>query len=372
MPTTEHRSEAKNRRSRTEYQLAVEIQDDQGRPLGQWPIRIDWKPAVEHLQFAAIAAGRVAPVLATPDYLLEPEWLEDRGAPWVQSIRISIATDDGRPWSESIPVDYFRSAAEKVSSALVDEGRLESGQTFEYRTLAFVRESAPPGTDGHDRDVVEEPLVLDIADADLASRLDRSTVIGAGDPDDVPVLIRPDVLEETRARVREAGEVETGGVLLGRLARDAAGGRLCLEITAQVPARHTRSASMKLTFTHETWSDARAALQLRQSDEIFVGWWHSHPDWCRKCPSERQEVCPLRRIFFSTDDCSLHRTVFPRAYQVGLLLTDRTDGIIPTLFGWRRGMIRARAFHVDGSPEAIGPADAPLATIGGHENAPTH
>ena len=155
-----------------------------------------------------------------------------------------------------------------------------------------------------------------------------------------------EVLEQTAALTAEHPGRETGGILIGCLRRDAAAARLYLEITAQIPARHTEATSAKLTFTPATWTDVQSALTLRNRDEAMLGWWHSHPvrEWCKDCAPEKQAQCVLARGFLSEDDRRLHRTVFPRAYSVALVVNDLESGPTWSLFGWSRGVIASRDF----------------------------
>ena len=108
-----------------------------------------------------------------------------------------------------------------------------------------------------------------------------------GDGDDLPVFVAEALVEQALARVRQAGAMETAGILLGRLHRDP-GGIIFLELTAQLPASGTEAREMKVTFTPDTWAAARDALRLRQSDEAVMGWWHSHPYWCKACSCAQQ------------------------------------------------------------------------------------
>jgi proteasome lid subunit RPN8/RPN11 len=165
--------------------------------------------------------------------------------------------------------------------------------------------------------------------------------------DDVHVFIPRQVVEEAVAIANRARTVETGGVLVGSLHRAASTGDIFVEVTAQVPALHTESSAATLTFTPETWSAVRAAIDLRGQDELLLGWLHSHPNFCQDCPPERKNRCLMSRSFFSATDCHLHRTVFSRAYQIGLLLSDHGEPELElNLFGWRHGSIESRGFHV--------------------------
>ena len=166
---------------------------------------------------------------------------------------------------------------------------------------------------------------------------------------DVAVFVQEFILDEIRGLMARAGAVETGGVLIGHLHRDDERNDVFLEIAAQIPARFTQQELTSLTFTPETWSDVDAAVALRGRDEIHVGWWHSHParEWCKNCPAENRAVCKRSGEFFSSDDAALHRTIFPRAYSVGLVVSDSyASGLTFPMFGWKNGQIATRGFHV--------------------------
>ena len=55
----------------------------------------------------------------------------------------------------------------------------------------------------------------------------------------------------------------------------------------------------------------------------------------------------MGRPFFSNTDIHMHRTVFPRAYQVALLVSDHgREALEVNLFGWRQGGVVARGFEI--------------------------
>jgi hypothetical protein len=142
---------------------------------------------------------------------------------------------------------------------------------------------------------------------------------------------------------------ETGGILAGHLHRDGSRPEVFLEVTAQIPATHAPSELCKLTFTPETWAAADAALRLRNKQEIYVGWWHSHParQWCDECPEEKRSACRVTGEFFSAHDESLHRCCFPRGYSLALVISDSySTGLTAPLFGWRNGLIVPRGFFI--------------------------
>jgi proteasome lid subunit RPN8/RPN11 len=358
------------------FRFVLQLDDERGDRLGQAPFDPDWLPAVEHARFCAIRSRRLPATTPTPPARIEPVWHTDDGPPTVACVRL-LLLDAGPECRTEIPLDYFRAQAQIASRQLVDRGLLRIGDVFRYRVCAFPAPGRDRGTgdDPHATglEVRDLPSPLHISDTPVEPYLDRSLLVGDDDPEDPPVFLPQRLLEEAQGLVRETIDTETGGILIGQLHRDTVDRAMVfVELTALVPARHADRQAMKLTFTPRTWSDARAALALRGRREAIVGWWHSHPDWCKDCDPQRQVRCPLRTVFFSSDDVALHRTVFPGAHQLGLLLSVRAARIIPALFGWRRGVVTHRGYHLTGeraAPEAPGPAQA--ATVGGNEHAPS-
>jgi hypothetical protein len=123
-------------------------------------------------------------------------------------------------------------------------------------------------------------------------------------------------------------------------------------VTGQIPARNTEADLTTLRFTAETWTQVQSTLDLRGREEIMLGWWHSHPKqaWCKQCPDDKQADCQLLCDFFSAHDRRLHRAVFPRAYSIALVVNDMADGHTYSLFGWRKGQIELRGFHLARDP----------------------
>jgi hypothetical protein len=147
--------------------------------------------------------------------------------------------------------------------------------------------------------------------------------------------------------------METGGVLIGHICRDASLPELFLEITAQIPAR-AKGELTKLRFTPDTWTEVQTAVDRRKRDEIWLGWYHSHSFYHERQDKTESHDPVARRVatpFLSEDDCRLHRICFPRAFGIALLITDSPQsGMSWTTFGWRLGDLARRAFHVIGAP----------------------
>jgi hypothetical protein len=81
-------------------------------------------------------------------------------------------------------------------------------------------------------------------------------------------------------------------------------------------------------------------------------------EWCKNCPPERKAACPLAQGFLSDDDCRLHRTVFPKAFTTAMVVSDVSEDrdVVHTLFGWRRGAIERRSYHITGEAVPAGRA----------------
>ena len=371
------------------YQFAIELFAPDGRRLGQVPVAPDWEPALESAAFAGIRRGRLPAMTGTPSGTVEPIWHADLGEPYVRAFRAQVACADGDVVSSEIPTAYVRALARSASAAFVASGALQAGDVFTYIVCAFAsaapahepgpstalgtcfgtaaarppepeRDSqarqgraadgwVPQGeaelADGFAVEPIVEPLTIE--ETPLARFSARAVAQGPQADGDMPVFIPQSVLDEAVELSRQAGDVEAGGILIGRLHRDSTLPEVFVEITALFPAPHTVSQATKVTFTAETWSAVDAAIALRGRGEKKIAWLHSHVDWCRSCPPDKRARCTLSNAFFSADDVHLHRVCFGRAYQVALLVSENADASFTcSLFGWRRGMVEARGYHV--------------------------
>lgn len=327
--------------------------------LAQRPVpRAVLEPGMEWLQFTGVRSG------ALPDFLggraadaARPVWDREDGEPFAEGFTLAAGPVAGRIDAQ-VPAAFFAELAEAASAELVEQGRLEKGELFRYRLLAFPRNGEAQSADPElVTDSEEIPQELDLRETPLATLIGDAERHGPADAGEMPVVLPRVVLDEALARKREAGGVETGGILLGRLHRDSTLKELCLEVTAQIPARHTQAAAMKLTFTPETWAAVHDAIALRGGDELIIGWWHSHParEWCKECDPSRWSACPLARSFFSGDDARLHRMVFPRSYSIALVVGDHFDATwesFTALYGWERGMVLRRGYYTRGQSHA--------------------
>ena len=323
------------------YRFALTLFKPDETSLGQFPVEMDWEPAIEWTRFLALRRGAGE---ARQEAEVEPIWHGVQGPPYVQGFRVRLGSEA----PASFPLAYFADGARAIAAGLVDSGELGKGDAYLYQPLAYRRASSEQKRSPFvTEDVTPAVDLEEVALDELRAGASRQGVI-AEDEDEMPALLPQAVLEEVKSLAATAGSIETGGVLLGRLGRDKVSGELACVVSAQVHARHARSDSTSLHFTADTWTEVRQVMALRGEGELMVGWWHSHPvsAWCRRCSEESQRRCTLARDFYSEHDRALHRTVSPKAYSLGLVVNAVGYGEFTlSLFGWKNGILDSRGFH---------------------------
>lgn len=327
------------------YRFAAEFRAPDGRVLTQRLFAPDFEPALEWAAFVARRQGRTSGDFDLRDATIQPLAHPEAGWPYLGGFEARLAGGHRVGFQNR----YFLMQLRGLRRALIKEGVLPAAESARVAVLAY---PAPQDAGRAEPAVfqVEEiataPLIVPGSFATLVA---GATPFGEQTPGDFPVIIAPEVLAETAELTLAAQGAETGGILIGQLWEDRSAGELGARVTAQIPARLAEGEAQKLTFTPETWVAVQAALELRRSDEIWLGWWHSHPsraNWCRDCPPARREQCPLMGSFFSVDDEHLHRAVFGRAFMVALVVTDAESGLTHDLYGYREGVIASRGYLV--------------------------
>jgi hypothetical protein len=286
---------------------------------------------------------------------IEPVFEElNGGSPRAVGFVVEVATSDLGVHRVAFEVNHFRGRARSIASELLSQGRISKGSTLLYGLSA-----CPRG----DHDAGREPplFTLDRPTADVAILPGDRDALGPEEPwdspraEDLPVLFHRRVILDAVAEAGAAPDSEIGGFLLGHLRRDAVSRHPFLEVTSLVPAENTAATATSLTFTPDSWSHVRRLIDLRGEGEILVGWMHSHPfRFCAECPIPATQECIAKILFFSRDDEFLMETAFPLPFMVGLLAA--VEPRLPAalghpsvrLFGWNKGAIEARGFHVVG------------------------
>src|SRR6185436_17395899 len=106
--------------------------------------------------------------------------------------------------------------AEAASSALLKDAKSREGEVVQYRVCAFPGDGpARPPEPGGPLSAFEEPQPLPVDDVPLEEFLGRARLQGGEPGEEIPVFVPRAVLSEAAALKEEAGDVETGGVLIG-------------------------------------------------------------------------------------------------------------------------------------------------------------
>ena len=287
--------------------FVLEVRTFDGDVLHREALSPDWEPAVEATRLAGLRARGVWHQAEGPEPRLEPLWHEAVGEPVLQGLRVHME-HGGHAWFADFPTaHYFREVARSVVAARLADGKIKLEDRVRYAVAAYAAGPDKGGAPGLRFDTAVRPQSFGVRERSFGELVARSQPCGDANPSDIDVVLPEEVLDEICTLARDAGECETGGILLGHICRDEARADIGLEVTAHVAARHTMGDAVKLTFTSDTWTDVRAAVALRRAGELLVGWWHSHParGWCKECPIERQKVCRLNSGFLSADDIAL-------------------------------------------------------------------
>ena len=358
---------------RDDYRYVLELFRTNGEAVGQVTLTPDWEPAIECARFAGLRAFGTWATQPGAERQVEPLWHDEIGEPYVRAFRVHFEATHAPAWYEDFPATmYFGESARTATAELVESGTLTKGDRVVYRVAAFAHPTPEPGLRPSAFDSVDTTPALAVRPTSISALLATAVQCADRVTHDTEVLLPQWAVDEASTLTRGAGARETGGILIGHLHRDPVTREFLLEVTAQIPARHTTGDAVKLTFTSDTWTDVRNTIALRRRDEMMLGWWHSHPaiEWCKDCSLESQRVCHLASGFLSAEDKALHRAMFPRAFSIALVMTHTVAGVGATLFGWRSGLLEKRGFHLLGA-EHHEQDDTDDIVTGGEHAAPT-
>ena len=342
-----------NKTRKIDHDYTLHLYNQDGSSLGQTSEEIDWEPALEWCHLLGIRKGKLPPLLNIGRHAIEPIWDAVIGKPFMSSFRTVIATDQSSEgFSADFPITYFAGPALKASEDHLKTGRLKPGNLLRYRVTASPgRPAAETGTSVPQAFSVREvSRPIPLGAKSLRVLRAESVPFDVEEEADMPVFIPNHVLEEACSRTRQGGTHEVGGILLGHLHRDTDSSELIAEITAEVPVHSEKSELYSLSITGESWAEARKAIDLRNKEEMMLGWWHSHSfmkEVCKDCKHLEDKSCDHTAVYMSEKDRGLHRTAFYRAYNVALVLGDTPcTGLNYGMFGWRHGGIHPRGFRV--------------------------
>ena len=338
-------------RSDFRYYAAFELPG--GGHIGDVPLDPDWIPALRWAEFEQDVVNDCMPGNRSVRPTVVPVWSSQANRPYVGGV--SICRSEEGDDAVGFPLTYFSAAVIAASGELVASGALVAGQRFDYKVFALpdTQGQRPPDPAIKVVAIAERPAVECTNMAPFVAAA-RSHAGGAAVPDSLsspsdstamPIFVPQQALNEATELAQGAGDVETGGVLVGKLCRGSEGQLFC-RVTAQIPARHTTATRQSLRFTPDTWVNVDAAIKLRGRGEVAIGWWHSHPWFCVKCAPQQRAICPFSSPAFSAADRHLHREVFQTSWSIALLLSFLGDER-PSydVFAWNKGQIQAVDFY---------------------------
>lgn len=330
------------------YRFAVAMFAEDGTSLGTVVLKRNWDSVYDWTRFLFQRRGQL-PLGGNRSASVLPVWEKTLGEPYCRGYRIQIEQPGQKPVACEFPNTHFREFASALASVFVEQKKLREGEHYSYLVIAQPTPAVLESASGLRVSDASPPVPA--REASLNILIAASTASGTIDDGDMPVFVARNVLEEAVLLTRAHEGIETGSILIGRLGHDRDVGEIFVEITAQIPAEYTSGTEVKLSFTPETWAAADAALQLRHRDEIFMGFFHSHPvsTWCRarSCSLEAQRDCPFAKDFFSLDDEAVMRAAFPSPWCIAIVANDTafTD-LTFSMFGNREGFMKPRGFHV--------------------------
>ena len=126
--------------------------------------------------------------------------------------------------------------------------------------------------------------------------------VGSAGPAFVDILIEAEVMEEVWRHCRSTTSREVAGVLLGGIWRDRR--TPYVYVTRALDARFTHEHQSRVTFTHQSWQDLANRMDALGTEEVVVGWYHTHPGYS---------------VFMSRCDQFIHRHFFG-PYGVALVV----------------------------------------------------
>lgn len=335
------------------YQYVLDLFKEDASHLGHLTVEADLEPIQEWSLFWGIRQGRLPPVMNRAPSSVEPVWHPKVGEPYLAGLRcVFWAEGDIEVLSTTTPITYFWELAQQASSHFVKEGLLKPGDRFYYSVCAFPCEFDVSGEarSSENFSISETETAIPLGTMCLKEMKRQSVLFGASHEADMPLFMPKSILDETLDLADWGGAKEIGGIFVGKLYRDTDSPEVIAVVSAQVLAEHIQSHLHRVTFTAETWTAVKAAIELRGNDELMLAWWHTHNfmrETCKECKiTDEKRKCPSP-IFMSADDVLFHRTMFPRAWSTALVIGESPcAGLDYALYGWRYGVVQPRGFYV--------------------------
>lgn len=241
-------------------------------------------------------------------------------------------SDGDNVYQRSFSLYSLAPVARRRAAALLEAESLPKGGAYHFALSSVPRSSRGSGaqTTPAGARVVQhsEPLVLEAAP--LQEFFGRSEPVPCEtaeplteEPRPMPVFFARGVWETALECARRGGENESGGVLTGRLLREAASPEIFLTVDACITAEYADEQKLSVTFSGESWAKIREVLRFRRKrmnrpHERIVGAVHGHnflpsanSEGVRMCDAcAAAKYCGRTTAAASTDDFQWHASVF--------------------------------------------------------------
>jgi hypothetical protein len=277
---------------------------------------------------------------------------------------LEVSEPDGHTGRRDFTIHSLEGVASRGAQRLIDRGDLRKGDLYYFEVQADRSPAASlptpvdvPTLEGRARTRPILPL-----DVSIAPLLERARTVGPQDPDAFKVFYTEASLARAETLSRKGADshpaVETGGVLIGSLARCPETGDLFVLVLDVLEAAGAQEKEFSLYYSSQTWGRIQAVMKAMESQPAtrtfrMVGQCHGHSFLpangatpCEVCP--QVEVCGRTSVFVSTDDIDWARAVFRRQpWQISHIfgLNARREHV-QGLFGLRDGRLLERGFHV--------------------------
>lgn len=278
---------------------------------------------------------------------------------------LEIRSPDGKPRRRDFTIHSLEAVAERGARRLVARGDMRDGDAYYFQV---VPEQVPAASDAATADATPgiageaRTRQVDSIEVPLASLLERARTVGPQDADAFRVLYTEHALARAETLARKGGDseppVETGGVLIGTLARCPETHDLFVVVVDVLEAADAEEQPFSLAYSGRTWGRIQTVMKAMRSQPAtrthrIVGQCHGHnflpgggAPPCEACP--HLSVCGRSSVFVSRDDATWARAVFHHqpwhlSHIFGL---NARQEKIHGLFGLRDGRLLVRGFHV--------------------------
>ena len=277
---------------------------------------------------------------------------------------LEVEDPEGHTGKREFTIHSLDNVAARGAQRLVHRGEMREGDLFYFVMLADRGRGkpspAPTGIPALIGETTTRPV--ETLETPLAPLLRTGRIVGPPPLGVFKVLYTESALTRAETLARKGADsdppVETGGVLIGSLARCSETGDLFVLVLDVIEATGADEKRFSLYYSGETWARIQAVLRAMQSQPAtrtwrIVGQTHGHnflPDGgappCEACA--HLPVCGRSSVFVSEQDINWSRAVFPRqpwhlSHIFGL---NARQEKVHGLFGLRDGRLLERGFHV--------------------------